>query len=27
MFSNPVQIWLSRNYKIQIHKNTRMRQD
>ena len=24
--ANPIQIWFSRNYKIQTHKNTKMRQ-
>ena len=27
VLSNPFQIWLIRNYKIQIHQKTRMRQD
>ena len=27
ILSNPIQIWLSRNYKIQAHQNTSMRQD
>jgi len=27
VLSNPIQIWLNRNYKIQIHQNSRMWQD